>query len=234
MKKQYFCLLALCAFVGINVTHTSHASETQISQERGSDARPRLSCQEKADRVRAKVLRRCQEHRAAKASRASVGGNIPERDRTDRAKLSCEELASKVHAKVLAKCQRHRAAKAQAKIDGTYRKGDKRSYRRKKGETGTQGYPGRPLYKQEQSMAPNAPSRRQMHSSIQPVQVPYEASSINPASIQYTPEQSESVRMPRGYGQSMQQPDIASEPSAPVLPERGLSDRETMLLMTPE
>lgn len=237
MKKQYFCILALCAFFGINVTHTSNAGEIQASQERIRQGKRKLSCQEKADRVRAKVLKQCQDHRAAKATRASVGGGQLERDRSGREKLSCQELANKVHAKVLARCQRHRAAKADAQARGTYRKGDKRmrGYDRGWGRSGhAHKQPGRQLYKQEQSMSPTAPSRRQMPAISQQDQLPYEANLINPASIPYQPEQSGSVRMPRGYGQPMQQQEMLAEPSAPVLPEPGLSDRETMLLMAPE
>lgn len=60
VKKQYFCLLALCAFIGVTMTS---AQET-VKQQR--------SCEEIADRVakkvHAKVLARCQRHRAAKAA----------------------------------------------------------------------------------------------------------------------------------------------------------------------
>ena len=239
MKKQYFCILALCAFVGINVTNNSHAGEIQDTQERGRDEGPRLSCKEKADRVRAQVLRQCQEHRAAKFNRASGYSNRSRRNSNDRAQLSCLELADKVSAKVFNRCQ----ANAQDQKDGTYRKDAKRKHGYGQGygrEWGRSGHPhkqpGHQLYKQEQSMAPTAPSRRQMPSSTQqePTERPYTAESTNPASIEYTPEQSEAVRMPRGYGQPMQQQEMLAEPSAPVMPEPGLSNKETRLLMAPE
>ena len=241
IKKQYFCLLALCAFVGINVTNSTYAGETQEKQQSSWRKKNRRvdqqrvtkqqrSCEEKCQNC----VEKCEQKRAYRTKKGNYRSSNQNRQQT------CEEKCSKC----VENCQKRRSEREQrrsAKANGTPRKGDKRKrgYGQDYGRSWARSehshsQPGRPLYKQEQSMSPTAPSRRQMPVTQELSAMPYRAESINPASISYQAEQSEKVRMPRGYRQPMQQSERAPVPSAPVLPEPGLSDRETMLRMAPE
>src|SRR5687767_11850612 len=139
IKKLYFCMLAICLCASIAINQTCHASETQETP----------SLQKRSWR---KSYRKGNQHSLEKHQ------------------ISCEEKCKDC----VTTCMQRRADKEQrrrARVAGIYNTYDKRSrhyrqgYGRKKDSADKLGSPqGRPLYKQRQSMAPNAPSRKQLPS----------------------------------------------------------------------